>query len=102
MKAFLLLVVTAIVFAVWYYCGNLRPDRPEEGARMLAEADAREKANAADREARADVVARLRAQADAQKMSEERSRKSTLAQDDAAMARERLRSWQAKTSPNHY
>ena len=102
MKASLLFFVTAIVFGVWYYCGNLPPDKPDEGARLLAEAAEREKANAADREARAEMVARLRAQSDAQKMAEEQTRNTTLAQDDAAMARERSRSWHQKTTPNRY
>jgi hypothetical protein len=99
MKAFSILTVIVIVFAVWYYCGNLPPTKVDEGARLLDEAAAREKANAAERDERAAVVARLRARADEQKLTEEQDRNSSLAQDDAAMARERLRSWRQKTSP---
>lgn len=99
MKLSYIIVFFGIAFAFWYYCNTTPPDKPDEGARLLAEAAEREKAQAADREARAAIVARLQAEARAKHVAEEQGRNTTLAQDDAAMARERARSWYQKTTP---
>jgi hypothetical protein len=99
MKGLKFILMIGAGVAAWHFYNN-SPEAPQsEAARLLAEAEARRATQQADATARAAIVAELKQKADAQAAAEERSRNTSMAEDDLAMAKERLRSWREKTNP---
>jgi hypothetical protein len=101
MKALMPILLIAAGLAVWYHYANSPDVKQSEGERILADAAQRATANQADIEARTALAAKMRREAEIGKATEEKSASTSMAQDDAAMARERLQSWRAKTTPRN-